>query len=207
MEVFVAFEPAAAYAQEGYPVPVFRVEVGMDLKDEAAEFILFCVEQPDGSLSAAWRGCDTDEGIEHFPHAEVVDGTPEKYGCYLALQVVFLDQLAMHAIHQFHVFPKYGGVLFAQSFLQKGTIEPVDLHHIIVRSLGIGHKEHQVLVVEVVDPFEILSAVDGPGHRVELYIQLFFNLFQQIEAVLSIPVHLIDEKDDGGVAHAANFHE
>ena len=38
-------------------------------------------------------------------------------------------------------------------------------------------------------------------------IQLFFDFFQQIEPVLTIPVHFIDENDDRRITHAAYFHQ
>ena len=61
--------------------------------------------------------------------------------------------------------------------------------------------------MQIVHSFEIFSAIDRPGHRVERYLQFFFNFLQKIETVLSITVHLVDEYNHRCVPHAAHFHQ
>ena len=38
-------------------------------------------------------------------------------------------------------------------------------------------------------------------------VQLLLQLVEEVERVASLTVHLVDEDDDRGVAHAAYFHE
>ena len=113
----------------------------------------------------------------------------------------------MYAIHQLHVLPKDSRILFTETFVEQLAVQVVDPRRIFIGGLGIGGEQHQVLVVQVIDALEILTAVDGPGHRMQLDIQLLFNFFHQIETVLSVPVHLIDKNDHRCSPHPAYLHQ
>ena len=207
VEVFVAFEPSATDAQEGNTVAVFWVEVGVDLKDKTAELVLFHVEMAGRGLPAQRSGCDPNKGVEHFPNPEVIDGAAKEDGRHLSGEIAFDIQLAMNAVHEFYVLPQSRSIFFAEFVIEQGIIEAVKRQGILVGGLCIGGEQDEVLVVKIVDTLEVLAAVDGPGHGVQGYIQLFFDLFQQVEAVLAVPVHLIDKYNDGGTPHAADFHQ
>ena len=97
-------------------------------------------------------------------------------------------------------------------FLTKGSFQQWILHilhrnNIIFRCFLIGIEEQKTLVIQIVYPFEILTHIDGPAQRPQLDIEFFLDLFQQIKWLFSVPVHLVDEHDHGGVTHATNFHK
>src|SRR5688572_26314873 len=61
--------------------------------------------------------------------------------------------------------------------------------------------------MKIVYTLKVFSTVDGPGHRVQLDTKFLFHFFNQVEPVLSVTVHLVDEYDHWSIAHAAYFHK
>src|SRR5882724_1535490 len=207
MKVFVTLELTAAYTQERDAVAVLGIKVGVDLEYKAAELIFVHIQEAGGSLPAAGNGRDPDKSIQHFPHPEIIDGAAEEYGSHFSRQIVFHVELAMYSIHQLHILTQGSRILFTQLLVQQGTVQAFYFYHVIIRSLGIGREQDEVLVVEVVNALEVLAAIDRPSHGMELDMELFLYFFEQVEPVLPVPVHFIDEDDHRGIAHAAYFHQ
>src|ERR1700722_1829621 len=207
MKIFVAFELPTANPKEGYPVPVFGIQVGMDLKDKPAKLILIHIQMSRRRLPAPRSRRNPDKSVQHLPDSEIVDRAAKKYRCYLPGQIVTDIQLPMNPIHQLDILPQHHSIFIAQPVIQQRTFQLVDPYRILIGRLGIGRKKKEVLIIQIIDPLEILPAVDRPGHRMKLDSQLFFDLLQQVEPVLAIPVHLIDKDDHRRVAHPANFHQ
>ena len=61
--------------------------------------------------------------------------------------------------------------------------------------------------MQVVHAFKIFAAVDGHCHGVQLNLQFVLNFFQQVKAVLAIPVHFIDKHNYRRIAHGNHFHQ
>ena len=61
--------------------------------------------------------------------------------------------------------------------------------------------------VEIVDPFETLPHAYRPGERRTLDLELVFYLGQDIERPHTFPIQLVDEGDNGSVAHSADLHQ
>ena len=59
----------------------------------------------------------------------------------------------------------------------------------------------------VVHPFKVHPRADGPVHGVGADAQLLLDLVQQVVGALGVPVHLVDEGEDGDVPHDADFKE
>ena len=68
-------------------------------------------------------------------------------------------------------------------------------------------EEQQLALFAVVNALEVLAAADGPVHGIGLDAQLPLDLVQQIEGVLSLTVHLVDEGEDGDVTHGADLEQ
>ena len=64
-----------------------------------------------------------------------------------------------------------------------------------------------LLLVPVIDALELLAAADGPVDSVGVDAQLLFDLLAQLEGVPGLPVHLVDEGEDGDVPHDADLEE
>ena len=70
-----------------------------------------------------------------------------------------------------------------------------------------GIEEPQSLAVHVVHTLEGGADADGPAHGPHLDRELVLQLVQQVEGIAAFQIQLVDEDDDGRVAHAAHFHQ
>ena len=61
------------------------------------------------------------------------------------------------------------------------------------------------LFVTVVNTAEFLSGTDRPVDRAGCNAELFFDLVEQLEGIVRIAVHLVDEGKDRDVAHDTDF--
>src|SRR5258708_13944645 len=83
-------------------------------------------------------------------------------------QVVVHIQLAVYSIYQFYILPEGGSIFFPQFLIQQVAVEVVDLYHILIRRLGIAREQAEVLILQVVNPFEAFAAIVVPGHAAYL---------------------------------------
>ena len=97
------------------------------------------------------------------------------------------------------------GVLFAHLILQLFALY-LNLHF-LGYPLLIGLEEVELVLVDVVNTFELRPLVDGPGEWAYMDLQLLLQLVEQVEGVASLAIHLVDEDDDGRLAHAAYLHQ
>ena len=59
----------------------------------------------------------------------------------------------------------------------------------------------------VIDPLELLPGADGPVHGIGVDAQLRLHLAAELQGVPALPVHLVDEGEDGDVPQGADPEE
>ena len=89
----------------------------------------------------------------------------------------------------------------------KGGIVRLDLRGGGRTGVGVGGEMDHLPVLPVIDALELLAAADGPVHGVGVQAQLLFQLLTQLEGVPGLPVHLVDEGEDGDVPHGAHLEQ
>ena len=201
----VADELTGAYFAERDAGAMVGVDVGRYLEDEAGELRFV---GRDGSLLGN-RGPRTGrylhEAVEQFLHAEVVQGRAEEDGRHVGIEIRLHVEFGIDAIHELEVLAELGGVAFADTVVELGRTE---LHSDLFGDLLlVGREEVEVVLKDVVDALELGALIDGPGERTHANLQLFLQFVEQVEGVLALAVHLVDEDDDGRLPHAADFHE
>ena len=67
--------------------------------------------------------------------------------------------------------------------------------------------QDRFIAVNMVHPFELLTAANGPGNRSTGDIQLGFHFVQQLHRVTDITVELVHKSNDWRIAQAGNFHQ
>ncbi len=82
-----AGELAGTDAHEGDAVAMHRVHVRLDFKDEPGKGLFVGGHLAAGGLPGAGTGGQLDEGVEQFPHTEIVDGATEKDRGLIAFEV------------------------------------------------------------------------------------------------------------------------
>ena len=92
---------------------------------------------------------------------------------------------------------------------QLGNLRVVQIDFQFVRPLlpGDAGEEQQLGLLPVVNALKILAGADGPVHGVGLDAQLPLHLVQKVEGVLGLPIHLVDEGENGDVAHGADLEQ
>ena len=70
---------------------------------------------------------------------------------------------------------------------------------------AVAGKVDDLPAAPVVDALKIFAAANGPVDGVGLDPQLLLQLFQQLEGIPGLPVHLVDEGEDGDVPHGADL--
>src|SRR5882672_2557340 len=104
MEVFIALKFSAADSYEGYPVPVARIQIGVNLENKSTEFFIFRTDRPISSGPALRHRGNADKTIQHFLDTKIINSRSEKHRRYFPAQVICYIQRSVYAIHQFHVF-------------------------------------------------------------------------------------------------------
>lgn len=101
--VLAAFKLARHDTHKGDTVAVLRVEVGVDLKDEAGHLGLLWLYKALVTLAALWGGSDVYEGIEHLLYAEAIDRRAEEDRSEVALQVLLPIERVIDTFYHLYV--------------------------------------------------------------------------------------------------------
>ncbi len=181
------------------------VDIGRYLEDEARELRLVGLHHALLGLGGLRAGSYPDKAVQQFLNAKVVQCRTEEDGSNLGLAIALDVELRIDAIHQFQVVTQLGGILLADPAVEIGGIE---LHaDLLGDALLVGGEEVEFLFVDVIDALELRTLVDGPRQGAHLDFQLLLQLVEQVEGVTALTVHLVDEDDDGRIAHTAHRHQ
>ena len=204
--IYVALEAAGADFDEGYAGAVVGVHVGVDLEHEAGEGLFPGVDYALHGLDGPRLGGYLHEAVEEFLDAEGVEGRAEEDGCELAAQVCLLVEVGVDAFDELQVFAELGGIFLADACVDLGGVDVGDLHA-FGDGLLVGCEEVEAVLVDVIYSFEACAHVDGPGEGADGDVEFGLELVEDVEGVAALAVHLVDEDDDRGVAHAADLHK
>ena len=203
----VALEFAAADAHEGDAVPVPRIDVGVDFENESCEARFGGQHLTDvGRARPRVRG-DVDEGVEHLLDAEVVDRASKEHRGQLSFEVGSGIPWFVYTLDEFNVVSKLIRV-FGRYQVIEVRVGDVRNGDDFFGDFGFVRVEKaQLFLVQAVHTSKRMSPGNGPTQRPHLDLQFFFQFVQEVERILSLQIHLVDEDDDRCVAHAADFHE
>ena len=102
-DLHAALELAGADPEEGDPVTVGRVHVGLDLKDEAGERLFVGRNHPGDRGPLAGMGGIFHKGVQQLLHTKGVDGAAEKDRGLTARQVVLQVKGVGGTLQQLHI--------------------------------------------------------------------------------------------------------
>ena len=159
-------------------------------------------------FSGEGRGGHVQEMLQKDLHAEVGEGGAEKYGRQVAASDQIQVELGAGPVQKLHLLQKLFHGLFSNEFPQRIRIGKRNLLCLaLLRSLfriGIGD---DAAFVPVVNAPERFSGANGPVFRAGSDAQLLFDLIQQIEGVVGVPVHFIDKGKDRDLSHHADLEQ
>ena len=183
-----------------------RVHVGVNLKHKAGELLLGGLHLALLGLHRTRRRRYAHKAVEQFLYAKRVEGRAEKYRGRLALKVVLLAELRIHAVDQVDVAAQLRGVVGPHGSVDGGRVDVVDLHT-LGHMLLVGLKQVEAVLIYVIHAFEVRTYVDGPAQRAHAYLQLLLQLVENVKRVAALVVELVDKYNHRSVAHAAHLHQ
>ena len=147
-----------------------------------------------------------DKGIEQLLDTEIIDGTAEEYRRLTAIQEVGHFERIHRTFQQFNIVAQCLG-LTTQEVIQQWIRQVPDNDTRLPDGFPSGLEYVQLTPEEVVDALETFPHPNRPGQGGAFDLQFILDLIENIQRGQSLPIQLVDERDDGCVAHATNFHE
>ena len=117
------FELAAHNAQERQPVPVRRVHVGLNLKNEAAEVGRGGLHQTDIRLPGQGRGRDRQKRLQKRLHAEIAHSRTKEQRGQLAGQHRSLVKGIARFVQKLDLIPQTVAVVLLQRLFGFGAVQ------------------------------------------------------------------------------------
>ena len=201
----IADKLSRANLTECYTGPVVRVDIGCNLEDESREF-RFCGHHLTFlSLRRSWTGCDLNETVEQFLHAEVIQCRTEEHRSDLSTAVFVDIELRIDAIDEFKVVAELLRVVLTDMLVEVGRVD-IDLHF-LRNPLLIRSEEVKLMLIDIVHALEVETLVYRPRQRPHVDFQFLLKFIEEVEGVTSLTVHLVDKYYHRCIPHAAHLHE
>ena len=203
---------AAGHAHKSDAVAVVLVHIGLHLEHHARETFVFRVDGAlfalavhlgEGDARAGWRR-HIDHRVQHFHHTKVVHTGAEEHGRELASQEVRVVPFGGSALGQLHAVDGVviGLAKTGAQLVHFGQRNDFKVFGALFAARG---KHGHALRLQIDDAAEALALAHRPGDGATRHAQLSLDLVHDVQRVAHFTVELIDERDDGRVALAANF--
>ncbi|MNI50030.1 hypothetical protein D3C73_1046690 [compost metagenome] len=182
------------------------VHVGLHLEHHTGELGLFGQHFALQRHARAGGRRVVDQRVQHFLHAEVVDGGPEEHRGLFAGQELIAVERGRGFVDEFDL----AAGLVERRAVTAGDFrvgQPFD-DVIIVRAAFLpGAEDAHAVAADVEHAAKRLAHADRPRERHGVHAQVAFDFRQQFQRLAHFAVHLVDERDDGRVARAANLQQ
>ena len=196
---------AGTDAQERKTVPVGLVHIGLNLEDKSGEIGGEGVDFAAVGHTGQGRRRHLQEVFQERLHAEVGQGGAEEHGAQGAVSDGVHVKFPTGG-QQLHVIDELL-MAFRADVVGHCRVIEVNLQLFGPVLAGYAGEKGNVPLVAVVDALELLAGADGPVDGIRLNAQFLLQLFQQVEGVLAVPVHLVDEGKNGDMAHGADLEQ
>ena len=150
-------------AQESHTVTVFRIHIGLNFKHKSGEFIFFRRHFTDIGLTRHRCRCPGNQAVQHMIHPEIPQCGTEEDRCQFTGEEQFLIEFMGCALHQFQFITQLCCQLFTDSSIQIRVIQPFYGADFLNGMPLTGLIQISFIAVQVIDPFEQLTAADRPG--------------------------------------------
>jgi hypothetical protein len=184
-------------SHEGHSIPVTRIHVGLDLEDEAREWVSVRRDRSVRALPGRGRGGERQEALQKDVHAEVRKGRTEAHGARFSPRHGFEVRLGPGDFDQLHLLCESlhsldpdRGFEFVAFKVDERRVRPGLT--VITRFLVEPHL--RALTVE--DPDQAAVTAHGPCRHETVDPELGLDVVEQAEGVFTDAVALVDEGMD-----------
>ena len=205
VDLHVPGELAGGDAHKGDPVPVGLVHVGLDLEDKGGKVRGEGVDDLVAGGPGQGRGGHVQKFVQERLHAEGGQSRAEEHGALLSRPDLLQVELRPCA-QQLHFLLELLPLFLADELAHMGILQIHLLRAASGFEGGVG-EEQNLAAGPVVDPLKLLAGADGPVDGAGLDAQLLLDLLAQLKGVPGVPVHLVDEGEDGDVPQGADLEE
>ena len=189
-------EFAGADAHECDTVTVCFVHVCLDLKDKRREILFDRIDHAAVCRTRKRRHRHREEVLQESLHTKVGERRSEEYRGELSLADKLLVKLCTCAVEQLDLIHELFFLVLIDH-IEKMRIVDIDFFlDTFLCSLHCIGEGKDFLFVTVVNTAEFLSGTDRPVDRAGCNAELFFDLVEQLEGIVRIAVHLVDEGKD-----------
>src|ERR1044071_2865432 len=122
-----------------------------------------------------------NKGVKQFLYTKIIHCRAEENRRNFSCAIIFCIECSINTLQQFSIFAKLCRITLANLAVEDFIREVFDGDTVLFRDFLAGLKKEEAFIVEVVDAFEFLPAVDGPGHGMQGNVELLFNLVEQVE--------------------------
>ena len=206
VDFLLRVKPPGHHPHKGDAVPVGLVHVGLDLKHKGGEVLVKAVDDRIARLSGKGSGGHTQEFLQKGLHTEVGQRRAKKDWGQLSMAHPLQIKVAGGTVQQLDLVHQLAVLALADQLGQSGVVH-LDLSGGGGFGVGVGGEVDDFAVLAVVHALELLAAADGPVHGIGVDAQLLLQLFAQFKGVPGLPVHLVDEGEDGDVPHGAHLEQ
>ena len=189
-------------AHKGDSVPMGLVHVGLDLKDKGGKVFVKGIDHIIPGFPGQGSGRHAEKLLQEGLHTEVGRGGAEKHRRQLAVAHPVQVEVTGGPVQQFDLIHQLVPLGLPDQVGQGGVVG-LDLGGGGCLGVGVGGEMDHLPILPVVDALELLATADGPVHGVGVQTQLLLQFLAQLKGVPGLPVHLVDEGEDGDVPHGA----
>ncbi len=207
VQLHAALEVARAEPEEGDPVAVLGVHVGLDLEDEAGDLRLPGADRARlGGMGLGRRAEAADAGHQLL-HAEGVDRRAEPDRREVAVEHRLVVEGGQERARHLDLLAQGGEQIGRDQLGHPRVVEALHLHALgAAVAVGAVH-QLQPVAEHVVAADEVAALADRPGGRADVELQLVLDLVDDREGVARLAVHLVAEGQDRQIPEPADLEE
>ncbi len=195
------------HAHKGHAVAVFRVHIGLNFEHEAGEFLFLRFHFTGVGFTRHRTRRPLHQTVQHVVNAEVTQrGTEEDRGDFTAQEQLFIE-LVRRPLHQLQLVAQLRGQLFADCRVQLRVIQTFHHANFLNGVAFTGLIQVGFVFIEVIHPFEQLTAANWPGDWRTGDFQLAFHFVHHFHRVTDVAVEFVHEGEDRRIAQTGDFHQ
>ena len=111
------------------------------------------------------------------------------------------------ALHQFQLVAQLRGQLFTNRRVQIRVVQTFHDAHFLNGVAFTGLIQVSFVFIEVINPFEQLTAANWPGDWRTSDLQLVFHFIHQLHRIADVTVEFVHEGEDRRIAQTGDFHQ
>ncbi len=204
VDLHAGFVLAGADAEERDAVTMFRIHIGLNLEDEAAEFGFIRFNHAFAGITRLRSRSPANERVQDVLHTEVIDTGAEEDRRLVTGKETFQGERFTSALNELDAFSDVPDFQREQ-LIEPRVIQSLNNFDIVAKFLAARSETDKLIVQKREHTSESFSHSNRPCNRGTLDFEDVFNFSEQIDRVLDLAVQFIDERNNRSFTQTANF--